>query len=143
MEVRQVNSRVAGGSHGWQVAAYIGLELLEDIASRFSRNDESVQHPAHDGIVFVSTNCLIAWHCAEMASHFQVALTFLRRSYGYLEEPHSFFAISPAIALGNVAGYRKTRSPDLIPQHPVAAIIATFSQAIDSLRQFVGQSKNA
>ncbi len=118
---------MAGGSHGWQVAAYIGLELLKDITPRFSRNDESVQHPADHRIIIVGTNSLFAWHCTKMACHFQLALTFLRRSYGYLEEPYSLFAIPPAVALGYVAGNRKTRSPDLIPQHPVAAITATFS----------------
>ena len=127
MEVRETHFRVAGGSHGWQVAAYIGLELLKDIAPRLSRNDESVKHPAYDRIIIIGTNSLFTWHCAKLASHFQLALTFLRRSYGYLEEPHSLFAIPSAVAFGYVAGNRKTCSPDLIPQDTIASIIATFS----------------
>jgi len=80
----------------------------------------------NNGIIIVGTNSLFALYCAKLTSHFQLALTFLRRCDAYLEEPNPFLALPSAISFGYVARNGKTGSPNLIPEHSVPTIITAF-----------------
>jgi hypothetical protein len=108
------------------VAADISLKLLKNIPPRFSRNDESVQHPTNHGIIIVSANSLIALHCAKLTGYLQLALTLLRRCNGYLEEPNPFLPIPSAVSFGDIARNGKASSPNLITEHSVSPIITAL-----------------